>query len=286
MGPNELRNVARDIQDAQLPSDVVAIWWLGQASIALRDASTTIYIDPFFSAHPDRLVPPPFAPEQAPPTNYVLCTHEHIDHFDPQTLAGLARTSPQARFVVPLPIVEQVTALGIAPERVLGTQPGETVRLGEITLSPVPACHGLEAPPAAYGFDFVEHEGKNLYRYLGYILEIAGVRIYHAGDTVIYDGLVERLRALDIDIAFLPINGRSYFREQLGLVGNMDEREAADLAAAAGVKLLVPIHYEMFAANQGRLGSLLDYVQAHHPDLACFVPAHGRRFTFMQGDGR
>ncbi len=150
----------------------------------------------------------------------------------------------------------------------------------------VPACHGLKAPPAIYGFDFVERGGKHLYRYLGYILDIAGARIYHAGDTVIYDGLVERLREQEIDVAFLPINGRSYFREQKDIVGNMDEREAADLAAAAGVKLLVPIHYDMFAANQGRPGILVDYVQASHCDLSCLIPAAGRRFTFMKGDGR
>ncbi len=286
MGPHDMRNIAQDIAAAQPPPHTVAVWWLGQASVVLRGAGTTVYVDPFFSEYPDRLVLPPFTPATAPPADYVLCTHEHIDHFDPQTLAGLAQASPRALFVVPLPIVEQARALGIRPERVLGTQPDEVVHLGAVTLFSVPACHGLKAPPATYDFGFVEREGKNLYRYLGYILEIAGVRIYHAGDTVIYDGLVERLRELEIDIAFLPINGRSYFREQRDIVGNMDEREAADLAAAAGVKLLVPIHYDMFAANQGRPGTLVEYVQARRSELSCLIPAPGRRFTFTKGDGR
>lgn len=285
MEPGDMRDVGRDIAATQLPLHTVAMWWLGQASIVLRGVGTTVYVDPFLSEYPDRLVPPPFAPAMAPLADYVLCTHEHVDHFDPQTLPDLAQASPHALFVVPLPIVEQARALGISSERILGTQPGEVVHLGAITLFSVPACHGLKAPPATYDFGFVEREGKNLYRYLGYMLEIAGVRIYHAGDTVIYDGLVERLRELDIDIAFLPINGRNYFREQRDILGNMDEREAADLAAAAGVKLLVPIHYEMFAANQGRPGTMVEYIQANHSELACLVPAHGRRFTFMKGDG-
>ena len=283
---SEMGDVARDIAAAEPPPQSVAMWWLGQASIALRGAGTTLYIDPFFSDYPYRLVAPPFAPTMAAQADFVLCTHEHVDHFDPQTLPGLAQASPNASFVVPLPVVEQTQALGIAPERVLGVQPGEVVHLGAVTLFSVPACHGLKAPPATYDFGFVEHEGKSLYRFLGYILEIGGVRIYHAGDTVIYEGLVERLRELEIDLAFLPINGRNYFREQSDIVGNMDEREAADLAAAAGVKLLVPIHYEMFAANQGRPGALVDYVQAHYPQLSCLIPAHGRRFTFTKGDGR
>jgi len=144
--------------------------------------------------------------------------------------------------------------------------------------------HGLKAPPAVYDFGFVEHDDRPLYRYLGYVIEMAGVRVYSAGDTIVFDGLVERLRRLEADIALLPINGRSYFREQLDIVGNLDEREAADLAAAAGMKLLVPTHYEMFAANQGRPGVLVDYVRAYHPTLTCYIPAHGRRFTYMKGD--
>jgi L-ascorbate 6-phosphate lactonase len=282
----DTQDVAQAIATAQPPPYSVALWWLGQASIVLRGASTTVYIDPFFSEYPDRLVPPPFTPTTAPPADYVLCTHEHVDHFDPQTLPGMAQAAPQARFVVPLHMVEQTTALGISAERVLGVQPGEALHLGAITLLPVPACHGQKAPPAIYGFDFVERAGENLYRYLGYIMDIAGVRIYHAGDTIIYDGLVERLHEQEIDIAFMPINGRNYFREQKDIVGNMDEREAADLAAAAGVKLLIPIHYDMFAANLGRPGALADYIQARYVGLSCLIPALGRRFTFTKGDGR
>ncbi|MBV9614249.1 MAG: MBL fold metallo-hydrolase [Ktedonobacteraceae bacterium] len=286
MKATERRDVALDIVTTQPLPHAVAMWWLGQASVVLRVAGMTVYIDPFLSEYPDRLAPPLFSPGEAAPADYILCTHEHVDHFDLQTLPGMAQISPRVRFVVPLHLVEQVTALGISADRVLGTQPGEELHLGPLTLLAVPACHGLKAPPARYGFDFVEHGGKHLYRYLGYILEIAGVRIYHAGDTVIYDSLVERLREQEIDVAFLPINGRSYFREQKDIVGNMDEREAADLAAAAGIKLLVPIHYDMFAANQGRPGILVDYIQASHSALTCLVPAPGRRFTFVKGDGR
>lgn len=277
--------IAREITAARPAPHAVAMWWLGQASVVLRAPDTTIYIDPFFSEHPERLIAPLLSPATAPPADYVLCTHEHIDHFDPQTLLALARGAPHAHFIVPLHLREQVTALGISAGQVAGMQADEVLALGTITLRAVPACHGLKAPPAIYGFDLLEQAGKQLYRYLGYILDIGGVRIYHAGDTVVYDGLLERLREHEIDIAFLPINGRSYFREQLDIVGNMDEREAADLAAAAGVKLLVPIHYDMFAANLGRPGVLVDHVQAHHDNLSCLLPAAGRRFTFQRGDG-
>jgi hypothetical protein len=50
----------------------------------------------------------------------------------------------------------QTQALDIAPERVLGVQPGEVVHLGAVTLFSVPACHGLKAPPATYDFGFAK----------------------------------------------------------------------------------------------------------------------------------
>ncbi len=280
----QLPDTAADIAATVLPEGSIALWWLGQAGFALRGAKTTLLIDPFLSDNPNRLIAAPLRPEACPAIDFVLCTHEHLDHFDIPTLQTLARRSSATRFVVPRPIVDQVTTAGITADRVLGVQPDEEVQLGNARLFPVPALHGLNFPPTAYNFGFDESGG--LYRYLGYVIDIDGIRVYHAGDTLVYDGMVERLRKLAIDIALLPINGRSYFREQQQLVGNIDEREAADLAAAAGVKLLVPTHYDMFAANLGRPGALVDYVRSQHPELSCYVPTHGRRFTFMHGDAR
>lgn len=270
-------HVADEIVATKVPANAVAFWWLGQSAFALRSADVTLYIDLFLSDHADRLIPAPFKPEAAPAANFILCTHEHLDHLDPESLKLLAQSSPNARIIVPKPIVAQVTALEVAPERIVGVQPDEEVDQGKLKVFPVAAMHGLACPPAVYDFGFEISNGQ--YRYLGYVIELAGVRIYHSGDSLVFDGLAERLRELQVDIALLPINGRSYLREHRGLVGNMDERDAADLAAAAGVELLIPTHYEMFGGNLGRPGVLVDYIRTHYPELSCYVPAHGRRFV-------
>ena len=247
----------------------------------LRGGGASLYIDPFFSEMPERLVPPPWAPEAAPPVDLVLVTHDHIDHLDPGTLPGIARSSPDARFVLPLPLVGRLVDLGIPRERAVGVEADEPVELpGGVGLVPVPAMHAYRPAPAVYDFG-LDPAGRH--EYLGYVLDLGGVRVYHAGDTVIYDGMAERLRALRVDLALLPINGRGYFREQQGLVGNMDEREAAELASTIGARALLPLHYDMFAANLGRPGVLVDHVRAHHPELTCVLPAHGRRFTYAKG---
>jgi L-ascorbate 6-phosphate lactonase len=278
-------SIVASIEQTQLADGMVAFWWLGQSGFLLRSAGMTIYLDPFLSEHPARLVPPLFPLETAPPADIVFCTHEHWDHLDPATLPALAQHSPRARFVVPRPIVDQITALGIEAERVVGVQPDEEHALGALTVFPMPARHGLKSPPAAYDFGSGEQGSQGHYRYLGYVIELAGVRVYHAGDTVAYDGLVERLQRLAVDVALLPINGRSYFREQQDIVGNFDEREAAEVAAAAGVKVLVPIHHEIFAANLGRPGALAEEIFNRRMEVTCYLPAHGRRFTYVKGDG-
>jgi hypothetical protein len=62
----------------------------------------------------------------------------------------------------------------------------------------------------------------------------------------------------------------------------MDEREAADLAAAAGISAVIPTHYDMFAANVGRPGFFVDYIRSNHPQLVCYLPAYGRRLVYIK----
>ena len=259
------------------PHGQVALWWLGQSGFRLRGNTTTVLIDPFLADHPDRLVPPPCRPEQLRDLDVVAVTHDHLDHLDEESLPRLAEASPDAQLVVPEPLVERVGELGIPAERVAGAQPDRPLELNGLTIHPVPAAHG-DDPEDAYGFGLERSNG--LYRYLGYVFDLGGVRVYHAGDTIPYEGIEERLRELRIDIALLPINGRDAEREAQGIVGNLDEAEAAELAAAIGADLLVPMHYDMFEANPGSPERLVGLARTRHPELQVLVPSRARRFVY------
>ena len=254
-----------------------ALWWHGQSSFLLRGAGATVLVDPFLSAHPDRVVPPPFAPEEATGIDLVLITHDHLDHLDDEALPGIAAASPAARFVLPEPVAGRLTDLGVAEERVLPAQPGRPLEVSGVRIDPVPACHGVD-PADAYTFG--RELSGGLVRYLGYVLDVGGVRLYHAGDTVHYDGIEETVRALAPEVALLPINGRSPEREAVGIVGNLDEREAVDLAAAVGVATLVPMHFDMFAGNPGDPGLVVDLVRREHPDFAVLLLSRERPFVY------
>jgi L-ascorbate 6-phosphate lactonase len=281
MGYQQSLNTVNEIKTtAQLPAGSVALWWLGQAGFVVRSATMTILIDPFLTQIEGRTVAPPFAPEDCPPVDLILYTHEHLDHLDVPALKILAKNSGHPRIIAPLPILDQLLRAGVDQERLQGVQPGEELQIGEAKIYPLASFHGLTFPPVVYSFGKEISDG--LYRYLGYVVELNGVRLYHAGDTLIFDGLIEQLKGFNLDLALLPINGRSYFREQQNLIGNLDEREAADLAAAAGIKAVIPAHYEIFATNVGRPGFFVDYILEHHPELTCYVPSHGRRLVYVK----
>jgi L-ascorbate 6-phosphate lactonase len=250
----------------------VEISWLGQASFMLRFSGATVLVDPFLAPHPDRLVPPPFSPGDATGIDLVAITHDHLDHLDRESLPGIAAASPAALFVVPAPLVDR---LPVPAEQVVGIGPGETAEAAGLRVHAVQALHG-DLPADAYSFDGAAGDG--LHRFFGYVFDDGGVRIYHSGDTIPFDGLDEEVRRLAPDVALLPINGRDAEREALGIVGNLDEHEAVELALAAGVDLLVPMHWDMFAANPGSPGLAVEAARAH--GLSVLVPSHGRPFVY------
>jgi L-ascorbate 6-phosphate lactonase len=265
-----------------LAPGTIALWWLGQAGFAVRAGGLVLLLDPFLAPMAERVSPPAFDPEDAVDVDVVTCSHEHYDHLDLASLPAIARASPKARFVIPRPLVDAVAAAGVPRQRIIGAQPDERIRLDGVTLHPLPARHGVGMGDA-YGFG--RELSGGLYRFLGFVVDDGVARVYHAGDTIAYDGQAERLRALDVDVALLPINGRDHFREAAGIVGNLDHREAARLAADARVDVLIPMHYDTFASNRGYPSHLVDFVGREELSISVLIPTRDRPVLYTKGAG-
>jgi L-ascorbate 6-phosphate lactonase len=244
----------------QMPPQVT---WLGQAGFLFEAAGRRVLIDPFFSDHEDRAYAPLSIDAFGAGCDWLFITHEHIDHLDRPALPGIVARSLNVRVVVPAPIADQV--LDVAPD-VVAVQRAERIELpGLGAFTVVPAVHALE-PVDGYADDP---------RFVGYVLEIDGVTIYHAGDTIVTQGLLDALSGIRVDIALVPINGRDFYRERENLVGNTDVREAVALARHVGARFLVPIHWDAFAANSERPGAAVDEAVSTEAALHVLVPRRG-----------
>jgi len=92
----------------------------------------------------------------------------------------------------------------------------------------------------------VERDEQGGCRFLGYVLRVGGKTIYHSGDTLMHDGLIPALAPFRVDVALVPINGNKPERK---VAGNLNGREAAELAHTIGARIAVPHHFDLFAFN-------------------------------------
>ena len=257
-----------DIDAADVPTGNVAFWWLGQHSFILKFGGRIIYIDPYLSPKDARLVPPLFIPEQMAHADIVIGTHDHGDHIDRKVWPDIARAT-NATFVVPDLVRESVISeQGIPAERILGLDDGTSLDVGGIKLTGVAAAH-----------EFLDQDPETgRYPYLGVVLESDGTKVYHAGDTIKYEGLETRLKQhTPLALAFLPINGRDAERFATGTIGNMTYQEAVDLAGAIQPGLTVPTHYDMFAHNQEDPRLFANYAKVKFPDLKVLISPYGTK---------
>lgn len=232
------------------PGEVV-LYWLGQAGFLIDAGGYRMLIDPYLSdslarkyrggTFPHtRMMAPPIEPNDLTRLDLVLCTHRHTDHMDPDTLQALAVRFPQVKFVVPAASVEEARRrCGVDDTRLICVDAGEHVDLlPGVSVRPLPSAHETLQPDA---------EGRH--EWLGYVLDIGGLRLYHSGDCIPYPGLADSVAALAPHAALLPVNGRDHGRSSNGVPGNFTLDEAIALCRAAGMTNMVAHHFGMFDFN-------------------------------------
>jgi L-ascorbate metabolism protein UlaG (beta-lactamase superfamily) len=227
--------------------EALHLWWLGQSGFLVAWAGRVLVLDPYLSdsltakyaggERPHvRMTERVVDPARLDFVDVVTSSHNHTDHLDAETLRPLLAASPGARLVAPEANRAFVAErLGIDPAWPVGIDDGVTVALDPFALTGVPAAH-----------EEVERDEAGRCRFLGYVVRCGPWILYHAGDTVRYEGMAERLRPYAVDVALLPINGADPAR---GVAGNLDGPEAARLARDIGAGLVVPCHFEMFEFN-------------------------------------
>ena len=236
-----------DIARVPGSDDVLCVWWLGQSGFLVKHGGSLLLLDPYLSdsltqkyAGTDkphvRMTERVIAPERLAPVSVVTSSHNHTDHLDAETLIPLRNANPKVRLVIPEANRAFVAErLGIGVSEPVGLDDGANAEVDGWHFTGIAAAH-----------NDLDRDAAGHHKYLGYVVRRGAWTLYHSGDTLLYPGLAEKLRPFRIDVAFLPINGDQPGRR---VAGNLDGREAAQLAHQLGARWVVPCHYEMFEFN-------------------------------------
>jgi L-ascorbate metabolism protein UlaG (beta-lactamase superfamily) len=191
------------------------IAWFGHASFSFvnNNGLLVYYVDPF-----------DLKPAELKKADLVFITHAHPDHFSPNDLAKILKENTV--IIAPPDILAQIDR---SDELKFTVEPNNNYKIKGFEFQTVPAYNNhpdkLQFHPKASNW-------------VGYIFELNGQKIYHAGDTDLIDEM-KLLKDLHLDVAMLPIGGHF----------TMDVKEAAKAANLIAAKITVPMHYRRINAN-------------------------------------
>jgi len=236
--------------------DNLHLWWLGQSGFLLQWNGKRILIDPYLSdsltkkyAATDkphtRISELVVSPELLKNILIVTSSHNHTDHLDAETLMPVLKNNPGIKFIIPEAnrsfVCERLKCDNNFP---VGLSDVKSVTIDGITFHGIIAKHNE-----------IERDENGNCKYMGYVIELGNYRIYHSGDTLWFDGMVDALKGFAIDVALLPINGNDPARK---VAGNLDCREAAELAKAINAQYVIPCHYDMFTFNTADVNDFIN----------------------------
>lgn len=236
-----------DITHADQSPGRFHVWWLGQSGFLIQWKGQHLLFDPYLSdsltrkyAETDkphvRMTERVIDPSSLDFIEVVTSSHNHTDHLDAETLEQLISVNPHIRVVVPAANrAFAANRLRVEPERLNPIDVRAPIQCGPFQLRAVPAAHNE-----------LDRDENGFHKYIGIVASFGGFAVYHSGDTLRYEGMVDWIKKQDIDLALLPINGN---RPERRVAGNLDGKEAAQLANDIGAKCVVPCHYDMFEFN-------------------------------------
>lgn len=198
-----------------------------QSSIRI-EGSKILYFDPFQIT------------EEKHDADVIFVTHEHYDHFEPDSIAKIKKDS--TLLVAPESMKKKVISEGgLASEQCVFYNPGEMHKQEELAIETIPAYNKLKP---------FHPKGK---KWQGYVVVMDEIRYYVAGDTDVN----EDIRKVQCDVALLPIGGHY----------TMDKKQAADYAVEIKPMAVIPTHYGSIVGNKTDGQDFEKYVKAMDPEI-------------------
>jgi L-ascorbate metabolism protein UlaG (beta-lactamase superfamily) len=260
------------------------VLFVGTATVILRYAGFTILTDPNFlhqgehaplgyGLRSKRLTEPALSLEELPPIDFVVLSHHHGDHFDPQVERDLDRNLP---IVSTEHAVKKLRRQGFTRLHPLETWETQTITRGKssVRVTALPGRHGPGVLNAA------------LPPVMGSMLEFAEtgeelLRLYITGDTLVHDRLHEIPRRYpDIHLALVHLGGTRV----LGVLLTMDGRQGVDLLNIVKPRHAIPIHYDDYTVFKSPLSDFVEEVARRGVPSELHYVGRGETFRFTLSD--
>jgi L-ascorbate metabolism protein UlaG (beta-lactamase superfamily) len=221
-------------------ADEIILTFVGHSTFLIQAAGGNTLIDPVYAKRagplsftgPRRVRSPGVRFEQLPPISLVLLSHNHYDHCDLGTLRLLERRFHPAA-VTPPGNARPLRAAGF--QRIEELDWWQASSTAPLPVTVTPAQHFSARTP----FD------RNRALWGGFLIEVAGRRIFHAGDSGYgphFREIGERLGP--IDLALLPIGSYEprWFMKDI----HLNPAEAVQAHLDLGARQSVGMHFGTF----------------------------------------
>jgi L-ascorbate metabolism protein UlaG (beta-lactamase superfamily) len=260
-------------QPAPAPDpDGLHVTWYGHASALVEIEGARVLLDPVWSDRcspsrlmgPRRLHPLPLAPDEVPPVDAIVISHDHYDHLDLATVRSLL-ASQVAPFVVPLGVGAHLERWGVPAGRIVELDWGEQTRVAGLTLTATAARH---------------FSGRTLARdytlWGSWVIAGARRRLFYTGDSGYFDGYAgigERYGPFDATLVQVGAYDPSWPEIHM----TPEEAVAAHLDVRGG--LLIPVHWATFVLAFHPWADPVDRLwrEAKARDVTLAVPRPGER---------
>ena len=228
------------------PTGSAAVTFIGHSTFLIRAGGITILTDPVFSercspvswAGPKRARPPGRAFADLPRIDLLLVSHNHYDHMDLPSLRMIRRRD-NPEVVTPLGNAVHLAKAQLAPagpERVQELDWWQSTTVAQdIRVTATPARH----------FSSRTLRDRNQSLWSGFMLDIAGRRLFFAGDSGAGQHWAEIGQRLGApDLALLPIG--AYEPRSIMAAVHMNPAEAVAAHQALGSARSIGMHFGTF----------------------------------------
>lgn len=253
----------RGTEEYKVKEDSVALWALGGAGFLVKTAKTTLYVDPYCGGSirhegeiTQRMIPIPFNASDVRQIDAVAITHEDPDHLSEDFVFPVSKNT-RCRFIGPSSVAELLDSWTIPKERITMLGEWKETTVNDVKIIACPSNDSVAKTANTYVF------------------QIGKIGIFHSGDSVYFNQILDIGKKYQIDIALIDVAvnppGEKFYN---------NPGDVVQVACDLGAKIIVPIHWDIWGFSMENPDLVEAEVRLRRKDMKVVVLRIGDRFDY------